>query len=115
MQSGRNSLMMESRATAPGRSEPAALEADGSVKPEAGAAANQALLGRLLAMAHRYRKHENLRQAVELYWTLAEDYPGTPQADAAKAVLLELAASYERNEARHMARSMYERLMGMEG
>ena len=115
MEPGRNSLMMESRATAPGRSEPAALEADGSVKPEAGAAVNQALLGRLLAMAHRYRSEGKLRQATELSWTLAEDHPGTPQADAARAVLLELAASYERNEARHMARSMCERLMGMEG
>ena len=115
MESGRNSLMMESRATAPGRSEPAALEADGSVKSEAGAAANQALLGRLLAMAHRYRSEGKLGQAVELYWTLAEDSPGTPQADAASAMLLELAASYERNDAPHMARSMYERLMDMEG
>ena len=35
MESGRNSLMMESRASAPGRSEPAALEAGGSVEPEA--------------------------------------------------------------------------------
>ena len=111
MESGSNSLMMESRATAPGRSEPAALEAYGSVKPEAGAAANQALLGRLLTMAHRYRSEGNLGQAVDLYWTLAEDYLGTPQADAAKAVLLELAASYEREGARHMARSMYERLL----
>ena len=103
--------MMESRATAAGRSEPAALEADGSVKPEAGAAANQALLGRLLAMAHRYRSEENLQQATELYWTLAEDYQGTPQADAARAVLLELAEGYERDEALHMARGMYERLL----
>ena len=66
-------------------------------------------------MAHRYRSDGNLRQATELYWTLAEDYPETPQADAARAVLLGLAEGYERNEARHMARSMYERLMGMEG
>ena len=114
MESGRNSLMMESRATAAGRSEPAALEADGSVKPEAGAAANQALLGRLLAMAHRYRSEGKLGQAVELYWELAEDHPGTAEADAASATLLELAAGYERNDAPHMARSMYERLMGME-
>ena len=115
MESGSNSLMMESRATAPGRDEPAALEVDGSVKLEAGAAANQALLGRLLAMAHRYRSEGKLGQAVELFWTLAEDYPETPQADAASATLLELAAGYERNNAPHMARSMYERLMGMEG
>ena len=98
METGRDSLIMES---------------GGPVKPEAGAAANQALLGRLLAMAHRYRSEENLWQATELYWTLAEDYPGTPQADAAKTILLGLADGYERNE-RHMARSMYERLLGLE-
>lgn len=109
METGRDSLTMESRATAPGGSELAALEAGG--KPEAGAAANQALLERLLAMAHRYRSEGNLGQAVELYWTLAEVHPETPQADAAKAVLLELATSYERNHARHMARSIYERLL----
>ena len=111
MESGGNSLTMESRATAPGSGEPAALEAGSARKPEAGAAADQALLGRLLAMAHRYRRQGNLRQATELYWTLAEDYPGTPQAGAAKAMLLELATSYEREGARHMARSMYERLL----
>ena len=92
------------------------MESDrNSLVMESSAAANQALLGRLLAMAHRYRSEGNLRQATELYWTLAEDYPGTPQADAASATLLELAAGYERNNAPHMARSMYERLMGMEG
>ena len=100
MESGRNSLMTESDATAPSGSKHAR--------------ASQALLGRLLAMAHRYRSDGNIRQATELYWSLVEDYPGTPQAHAARAVLLELATSYERNEARRMARSMYERLMGME-
>ncbi|HZY31241.1 MAG TPA: hypothetical protein VFF86_06315 [Candidatus Methylomirabilis sp.] len=135
MESDRNSRVMGPSAVTPGSGEPAALEAGSAGKPEAGAAANQALLGRLLArcpilkgggcgaaanqlllerllaMAHRYRSDGNLRQAVELYWTLAEDCPGTPPADAAKAVLLELAASYEREGARHMARSMYERLL----
>lgn len=72
---------------------------------------DQALLVRLLAMAHRYRSERNVWQATELYWTLADDYPGTPQADAARKVLLELAAGYEREGAHHMARSMYERLL----
>jgi hypothetical protein len=40
-----------------------------------------------------------------------EDYPDTPQSDAARTVLLELATSYERDGARHMARGMYERLL----
>lgn len=114
MESGRNSLTMKSGASAPRKSKPATLKVRGPAKPEAGTGANPALLGRLLAMAHRYRSEENLQQAIELYWKLAEDYPGTPQADAARAVLLELAEGYERDEALHMARSMYERLLDEE-
>ena len=105
MESERNSFVTGSRSDTPGNGEPAILEAG---------AANHALHGRLLAMAHRYRSEGNLRQATELYWTLAEDYPGTPQADASREVLLELAEGYERNEARRMARSMYERLLDLE-
>ena len=49
-----------------------------------------------------------------MFWTLAEDYQGTPQVDAAKAALLEMAEGYERDNARHMARSTYTRLMRLE-
>lgn len=108
-------LMMEPDVTAPGKSKRAALKARSPVKSEADAGPNQALLERLLAMAHRYRSEGNVGQAVELYWTLAENYLGTPQADAARAVLLELATSYERDGARHMARSIYERLLDVRG
>jgi tetratricopeptide (TPR) repeat protein len=111
MKSDRNSLVMESSAGAPEGSEPAASGAGGAMKPEEGADENQALLGRLLAMAQRYRSEGNLRQAIELYWTLAQGYPRTPQSDAAHRVLLEIADAYERQGARHMARSMYERLL----
>ncbi|MBI4720316.1 MAG: hypothetical protein HY770_03655 [Chitinivibrionia bacterium] len=111
METGGDSLIMESGAAAPGSGEPAARGAGGPVKSGAEAGANQALIDHLLAMAHQYRSEGNLRQATELYWTLAEDYLGTPQADAARAALLELAAGYERNEARHMARSIYKRLL----
>jgi len=111
MGSNSNSLMMEPGVTASRKSKPAALKVRSPVKSEADTGANQALLVRLLAMAHRYRSEGNLGQAVELYWKLAEDYAGTPQADAARAVLLELAEGYERDDAPHMARSMYERLL----
>ena len=80
----------------------------------AGTAVNGSLVGRLLRMAQQYQSEGNIRQATEMFWTLAEDYQGTPQADAAKAALLEMAESYERNHARHMARSMYTRLMRLE-
>jgi len=115
MESDSHALMNESGPTAPGGCMPAALEADGPVKSEADAAANQVLLERLVAMAHSYRSEGNPRQARELYWALAENHPGTPQADAARAALLEMAASYGRNEARHMARSIYERLLNGRG
>jgi len=115
MESDSHALMNESGPTAPGSHMPVALEADDSVKSEADIAANRVLLERLIAMAHRYRSEGNLRQATELYWTLAENHPGTLQADAARATLLEMAASYERNEARHMARSIYERLLNVVG
>jgi len=115
MGSNSNSLMMEPGVTASRKSKPAALKVRSPVKSEADTGANQALLVRLLAMAHRYRSEGNLGQAVELYWKLAEDYAGTPQADAARAMLLELATSYERDGARHMARSIYERLLDVRG
>ena len=106
--------MTEPRATAPRRSKPAALKAGGSVKTEVEVGANHMLLERLLAMAQRYRGEGKLRQAMELYWELVEDHPGTAEAGAANAVLLDLAANYERDEAPHMARSIYERLLANE-
>lgn len=69
-------------------------------------------LERLLVMAQEYQSEGDLRQAVELYWSIVEDHSGTPQAKTAKAALLDLADNYQRNNERHMARSMYERLMG---
>lgn len=111
MASDSDSMMTESGRTAPKRSKSAALKTHVLVKPEADTGANHVLLDRLLAMAQRYRSRGDLREAMELYWELAEDHPGTAEADAASAMLLELAASYERNEAPHMARSIYERLL----
>ena len=72
------------------------------------------MLERHFAMAQRYLKAGNYRQATEMLWTLVEDHDETPQAEAAKAELLTLAESYERAGKDHMARSMYERLMELE-
>ena len=78
------------------------------------AAVNRPLVGRLLRMAQQYQSEGSIRQATEMFWTLAEDYQGMPQVDAAKAALLEMAEGYERDNARHMARSIYTRLMRLE-
>ncbi len=72
------------------------------------------LIGRLLIMAQQYLNEGNLRQATEMCWKLVSDHPGTSEADAAKCILLELADSYERNDERHMARSIYEQLMNLD-
>lgn len=90
-------------------------EAGRVVKTEANDAASQALLGRLLAMAQRYRKEGRYQQATELFWKLAEEHPATSQAEAAKLELQELADDHGRAGAPRMARSMYERLLELEG
>ena len=97
------------------RSKPAAAKTGGATSPAATPAALSGaklmLLDRIFAMAQRFRSEGKLREAMELYWELAEEQAGTAEADAASAMLLELAAGYERTEAPHMARSIYQRLM----
>lgn len=77
-------------------------------------AVGQALLERLLGMAQRYKSEGNLREATELFWTLAQEHPQTTQAATAKLGLLALADGYERAGKQHMARDMYERLLDLE-
>jgi len=115
MGSNGDSAMMESGVTVPARGKSASSKAYGRVKPEADAGVNHVLLQRLLAMAQRYRSDGSFREAMGLYWKLGEDHPGTAEADTARVMLLELAAGYERNDAPHMARSIYERLLADAG
>lgn len=71
-------------------------------------------LDHLLAMAHRYRREGSLWQAMEMYWMLSEDHSGTAQAMEAQGSLLELADTYEHEDARHAARAVYERLSNLD-
>jgi hypothetical protein len=68
-------------------------------------------LDHLLAMAQRYRREGNLRQAMEIYWKVSECHSETAQAQGAQEGLLELADVYERGGSRHQARAVYERLL----
>lgn len=103
---------VEPAAKAPERVEAAGVAQVGrTLASEETRPVDRAVLERLLAMANACRSEGRHRQAMELYWELAEDYPGTPQSDAARAVLLDLASGYEDSGARHMARSIYERLL----
>ena len=85
-----------------------------AVPAATGSNMRQALLGRLLAMAQRYRQDGNNRQAAEMFWTLVHEHSETPEAEVAKVELLAMAESHERAGDQHMARSMYERLMDLE-
>lgn len=72
-------------------------------------------LDHLVAMAHRYRREGQLRQAMEMYWMLLEDHSATAQALEAQKSLLELADAFEREDERHTARAVYERLCDLDG
>ena len=95
--------------------EPAASSpAEPKAEPVIRRATGPTMLERIFAMAQRYRKEGNFRQASEMYWTMVSDHADTPQAEAAKVELLLLAEGYERAGNLHMARGMYERLMDLE-
>lgn len=70
-----------------------------------------AVLARLLVVAQAYRTEGSVWNAMDLFWKLAEDFPGTQQATEAQKILLEIASKYERDGARHAARTIYERFL----
>lgn len=103
--------MSKSQQSAPPAREPAIAPARRKAESAADSGANNMILDRLLAMAHGYRSAGNLQQAMEMYWTLLNDYPETAQARRAGASLFEMAQEYERAGSMHMARSIYTRLI----
>lgn len=88
----------------------------GAASPDQAVAAREIhppapLLTKLLQIGDRYRADNSLRQAMSIYFELAEDHPGTPEACDALERLLEIATRYEREGEIHQARSLYERLL----
>lgn len=69
------------------------------------------LLKRLLRMADEYRANDGLRQAMEMYFELAEAHEDTPEGIQAAARLLDIAERFERDGKARQARAMYERLL----
>lgn len=82
-----------------------------AVKPVEVDTVSEALSGRLLMMADRYRMEGDIHQALEIYWTLVDEHPDTSQATVATAKLMEIAEEYDREGSRRMARAMFERLL----
>jgi hypothetical protein len=75
------------------------------------APSDQAVLAKLLEMANQYRREGAWSQAMDLYWTLAEDHQGTPQSALARTALVEIATAYEQEGQRRRARFIYTRLL----
>lgn len=69
------------------------------------------VLERLLAMADTYYHGGSLRQAIELYFELVNDYAGTPEADEAEERLLDVGRDYEQSGELRQARGIYEQLL----
>lgn len=69
------------------------------------------LLTKLLQIADRFRAEDSPREAMAMYFDLAEGHPGTPEAYNALERLLEIASQYENGGDIRQARSLYERLL----
>lgn len=65
---------------------------------------------RLLAMADDYLRSGSLHQAIEMYFHLMGECPGTAEADQAEERILEVADYHERAGEMRLARAIYERL-----
>ena len=87
------------------------LKAGASVTGDPNADVVRLLLERLLTMAQEYRHVGAIHEAIELYWGIVDEHPGTAAAQTSRAVLLEIAISFESQAAPHQARSIYERLL----
>ena len=86
-------------------------EAATATVPVEAPADDSPLLDHLLAMADDYRTENSLRQAMELYFLLLEAHRDTPQGGQACQRLMRIAEAYEDGGERHLARSIYERLL----
>lgn len=95
--------------TASRRARPAAAQPAAQPAPQP--AARPAARLRLLQMAQRYHAEGAVRQAMEIYWQLLEDHDGTEEARHAEEHIVAIAEAYERDGARHIAKSIYERLL----
>ena len=69
------------------------------------------LLDHLLKLADEFRAKDALRQAMEIYFMLAEVHEDTPQGSQARQWLMAIAEHYEHIGGTRQARSIYERLL----
>ncbi|MCY2992903.1 MAG: hypothetical protein NTY19_34230 [Planctomycetota bacterium] len=69
------------------------------------------VLSRLLRMADGYRRSGSPKQAIEIYFELADRNAETPEGQTACERLMEIAEEYEQQGLARQARGIYERLL----
>jgi hypothetical protein len=69
------------------------------------------MLSKLLSIGDIFRAENSIRQAISIYFDLAEKHSGTPEAYDALERLLDIAAQYEDAGEIRQALSLYERLL----
>jgi hypothetical protein len=69
------------------------------------------VLDGLYRLAEQHRSRGALRQAVGLYFEIAEEHPGTDQGVQARERLMEIADRYETGGESRQARGIYQRLL----
>lgn len=89
----------------------AVVEAATVVKAATVVEVSAVLLKRLLRMADGYQATNDLHQAAEMYFELADCYPDTLEGVRARKCLLDIGESYERKGELRQARSIFERLL----
>ena len=78
------------------------------------AASDRPLIARLLRMGDRYLADNQTHQARELFFTILDEYPETPEAALAYQRIVAMAEYNESVKEEHQARATYERLVWYE-
>jgi len=88
-----------------------AITSNCAIPPGEDPAIDCLILDRLLRMAQHYRHEGKQKQAMDIYWSILEDHADTMQSHIARLSLIDIAQTYDFEGARHMARTMYDRLL----
>ncbi len=69
------------------------------------------VLRHLLVLADNYRDQGSRRQAMDVYWSLVDIYPSSPEGEQALQRLLQMAERFDREGMHRIARDLYEQLL----
>jgi outer membrane protein assembly factor BamD (BamD/ComL family) len=71
---------------------------------------NAATRGLLLRMGHTWFEQDDLRQAIDIYIKLIEEYPGSEESEVAQSKLMGISRQYEQEGLLRLSLAILERL-----